>query len=228
MTDRAWATRVARELTAASREPGEDNQALYRRLTNETLDTVAVLEDRVDRERLELEELVQVIDGRLELECELQRQRIAAAEAVLDAVKVRRRLERAARNAETRARRAIGGTERDGVTSRHVRVDPSAWQTLAQEARRRQTALASFAGQIITEGASAFSAGAVTGHPSSRRRRSPGEGVPRPVDRVVRLRLASDSWQFVAAAAASTDLSAARYAGEVLEAAAHALDWRAQ
>ena len=63
--------------------------------------------------------------------------------------------------------------------------------------------------------------------PSTRRRRSPGEGGIQPTDRVVRLLLASGAWEAIADSAGAADTTAARYAGEALEAAARALGWRA-
>ena len=227
MSERRWAARVARELIVTARDPGEDALSVYRRLIEQTADHVTVLEDRVEQERLELEDLVHLIEGPLEQECELARQRIAAAEAVLEGEKVRRRLERKARNAETRARRAIEEGGPDGVISRHVLVDPGAWQTLAHEARRRRVSLMTLSAQVLAAEAAALENGGATERPSTRQRRSPGEGEPQPTDRVIRLRLASEAWETMADAAAVTGASTARYAGEILETAAHALGWRA-
>lgn len=227
MIEKRWAARVARDLIIIAREPGEDDRFVVRRVIGETADLLVGLEDRADQERLELEELVQLVVGRLEQEGEIARQRIAAAEAVLEAETERRRLERKATQAETRARRAIAGAEREGVLSRHVLVDPGAWQTLAREARHQRTMLMTLTGQALEAEAAALEVGDVTGLPSTRRRRSPGEDDPLPIDRVVRLLLASDRWEGICDAAAVVDTSAARYAGEVLEAAAHAFGWRA-
>jgi len=224
--ERLWAARVARDLIVTARRPVEDDLSLYRRLIDETVETVADLNDRAAQERLELEELVQLVDARLEQECEIARQRIAAAEAVLEADKERRRIECKAKQAETRACRAIEGSERDGVISRHVLVDPGAWQALAREARRQRTTLMTLAGEALASEAAALAIGEVTGTPSSRRRRSPGEREPRPADRVVRLDLGVEAWETIADAAAAAEISTARYAGEVLEAAGHVVGWR--
>lgn len=227
MTERRWAARVARDLIVAARNPGEDDLSTYRRLIDETGETIANLNDRAGQERLELEELVRLVNGRLEQECEIARQRIAAAEAVLEADKERRRIERKAKQAETRARRAIEGSERDGVISRHVLVDPGAWQALAREARRQRTMLMALAGEALASEAASLGVGGVSGPPSARRRRSPAEQDPRPTDRVVRLILAPDAWEAIADTAAAACATTARHAGEVLEAAAHAVGWRA-
>lgn len=228
VTERRWAAHVARELIVTARDPGENDLSVYRRLIEQTVDRVAVLSDRVEQERIELEELVQVIEGQLEQESQLARERIAAAEAVLKTEEATRRLERKARNAETRARRAIEEGRADGVISRHVLVDPGAWQTLVREARRQRTMVMTLAGRALAAEAAALEAGDVTGLPSMRQRRSPGERDARPTDRVARLRLALEAWQVIAHAAASAETSAGRYAGEVVEATAHALGWRSQ
>jgi hypothetical protein len=222
-----WATRVARDLIVTARVPGEHDGIVVRRLIGETVDVLAELEDRAEQERLELEELVDLVVARLEQEGEIARQRIAAAEAVLEAEKVRRRLERKARNAETRARRAIEEAGPNGVISRHVVVDPRAWQTLTREARRQRVMLMTLAGQVLAAEIAAHKSGDVTGPPSARRRRSPGEREPQPDDRVVRLLLDTEAWEAIADAAATADMTAARYAGEVLEAAGYSVGWRA-
>lgn len=226
MGENRWATRVARDLIVTARVPGENDGVVVRRLIGETVDVLVDLEDRTEQERLELEELVELVLARLEQEGEIARQRIAAAEAVLEAEKAKRRLERQARNAETRVRRAIEEVGPEGVISRHVLVDPGAWQTLAREARRQRVMLMTLAGQVLAAETVALTGGDLTGLPSTRRRRSPGEQDPLPIDRVVRLRLAPDTWEAMAHAAATIDVTAARYAGEILEATAHALGWR--
>ncbi|HZJ28143.1 MAG TPA: hypothetical protein VFF40_14215 [Acidimicrobiia bacterium] len=227
MGENRWATRVARDLIVTARVPGENDGVVVRRLIGETVDVLTELEDRAEQERLELEELVELVMARLEHEGEIARQQIAAAEAMLAAEKVRRRLERRARNAETRARRVMQEAGREGMISRHVLVDLGAWQLLGREARRQRTTLMSLAGQVLAVEVAAIEAGGVVGSPSTRRRRSPGEGEPRPTDRVVRLLLAPGAWDAIVGAAGTADTSAGRYAGEALELAAHANGWRA-
>jgi len=222
-----WATRVARDLIVTARIPGEHDGVVVRRLIGETVDVLVDLEDRTERERLELEELVELVVARLEQECEIARQRIAAAEAVLEAEKARRRLERQARNAETRARRAMEGAGPDGVISRHVLVDPRAWQTLAREARRQRTTVMAFVGHVLAVEVEALGAGDLTDPPSARRRRSPAEGAAQPTDRVARLELAVVAWETIVETAATMGMTTARYVGEVPEAAAHVVGWRA-
>ena len=112
------------------------------------------------------------------------------------------------------------------MISRHVLIDPTAWQILAREARRRRTTLMNLAGKVLITEAAALERGGVTGLPSTRRRRSPGEGRPQPTDRVVRLLGPPEVFDALADAAATTETSTARYMGAVLEAAAHTLGWR--
>jgi hypothetical protein len=222
-----WATRVARDLIVTARVPGENDGVVVRRLIGETVDALTDLEDRAEQERLELKELVGLVVARLEQEGEIARQRIAAAEAVLEAEKVRRRLERHASNVETRARRAIERVGSDTVISRHVLVDPGAWKVLAGEARSRQVTLMTLAGRALAEEIVALEGGDAMAPPSARRRRSPGERDPYPTDRVVRLLLVPKAWETISSIAAATSTTTARYAGEVLEAAAHVFGWRA-
>jgi hypothetical protein len=44
----------------------------------------------------------------------------------------------------------------------------------------------------------------------------------------VRVLLTADAWNTLVDAAAATDVTSARYGGEILEAAAHELGWRAR
>lgn len=74
MIERRWAARVARDLIITARDPGEDDRVVVRRVIDETVDTIADLEDRAEHERLELEELVQLVVARLEQEGEIARQ----------------------------------------------------------------------------------------------------------------------------------------------------------
>ena len=134
MGENRWATRVARDLIITARVPGESDGVVVRRLIGETVDVLTDLEDRAEQERLELEELVDLVVARLEQEGEIARQRIAAAEKLLEAEKARRDLERRVRNAETRVRRALEEGGPDSVISRHVLVDPGAWRALGREA----------------------------------------------------------------------------------------------
>jgi chorismate mutase len=202
--------------------------SVYGRLIEETCGAIEALDARSEQVRFELEELVQLVEGRLEHEREIARRRIAAAEAILEADKERRQLERTAKQAEKRARRAMVGAEGNGVLARHILVDPGAWQVLAREARRKRTLLMTLAGQTLASEAAVLASGEVTGPPSSRRRRSPGENHPQPTNRVVRVLLTADAWNTLVDAAAATDVTSARYGGEILEAAALELGWRAR
>jgi len=143
---------------------------------------------------------------------EIAERRLAAAEQILTAEKERRAVDAKARRAETRARRDTEGP-RAGVASRHLDVDPSAWQALRGQARRNKTTLMALAGIALTDEAARVEAGELDGFPSSRRRRSPGEAPPRPVDRVVRLVITEVAWQQLADATAQCGLTVARYAG---------------
>jgi hypothetical protein len=111
------------------------------------------------------------------------------------------------------------------VISCHVKVDPEAWQILRHEARRRRASLMRVVGTALSEEVAKYAAGEVRDAPSSRRYRSPGEDSPCPIDRVIRVVITPETWMGIADAASATGLTAARYAGEVIEAAAHEAGW---
>ena len=220
-----WADRTARDLIQSSWQPGEDMAERRRRVIAGTSKEIERLDAQLQHEQDELELLASLVVEKLEIERTIAERRLAAANQILAAEKQRRALEAAARRAEVRARRAAEGP-REGVISRHVDVDPSAWQVLGVEARRNRTTLMTLVGAVLTEEAVRLASGEVRGSPSSRRRRSPGEEAPRPTNQVIRLLLAEHHWQGLADAAAACGLTVARYAGEVIEATAHHVGWR--
>ena len=221
MTRDAWAERTARELIQSAWRPGEDIVERRTRVIAETVEEIERLDARLQHEHDDLAMLAALVVEKLDLECQIAERRLAAAEQILTAEKQRRTLDAKARRAEARGRRATEGPT-PGVVSRHLDVDPSAWQALRAHARRDRTTLMVLAGFALTDEAARVAAGELDGSPSSRRRRSPGERPPRPVDRVVRLVITEAAWQHLADAAARCDLTVARYAGEVIEARAHA------
>jgi hypothetical protein len=225
MSRDGWAERAARDLLHSSWRPDEDVADRRIRVIIETVTEIERLDEQLHREHEDLEILATLVIEKFQIEREIAERRLAAATQILEADKERRTLDAAIRRAEARVRRATEGP-REGVISRHVQVDRSAWQALGREARRTQTTLMILVGAAITEEAARLTAGELSGDPSSRRRRSPGEAAPHPTNRVVRLLLTEDCWQGLADAAAACGLTVARYAGEVIEATAHDVGWR--
>ncbi len=220
-----WAERTARDLIQSSWRPGEDMADGRSRVIADTVNEIEKLDAQLREEQDDLEVLTALVVEKLELERTIAERRLAAANQILAAEKQRRALDSAARLAEIRARRA-SESPREAVISRHVDVDPSAWQVLRRQARQTRTTLMALVGAALAEEAAALTAGEAGGPPSARRRRSPGEMAARPMDRVVRLVLVDDTWQRLADAAAQCEFTIARYAGEVIEAIAHDLGWR--
>jgi predicted DNA-binding ribbon-helix-helix protein len=220
-----WAERTARELIQSAWRPGEDIAERRTRVIAETIEEIERLDDQLQHEHDDLAMLTALVVEKLELERQIAERHLAAAEQILETDKERRALDAQARRAETRARRATEGP-RLGVVARHLDLDPSAWQALNERARRDRITLMALAGGALTNEAAGIAAGELHGSPSSRRRRSPGEGPPRPADRVARLVITEVAWQQLADAAAQSGLTVARYAGEVIEARAHELGWR--
>ncbi len=115
-------------------------------------------------------------------------------------------------------------TARRGISVR-IAVDDDAWAFLTEMTRRERATLASRIGGLIdTETESSASA---NGSPSSRRRRSPGEGEPVPKRRSLRVHTTDQSLDQIRDAARASSISFERYLGELVEAQAHELGWRA-
>ena len=82
-------------------------------------------------------------------------------------------------------------------------------------------------GELATVEADQLTSGDVTGTPASRRRRSPGENLPRPTRRFLRILTDDERWAVLRVNAHDNNLTIIRYLGEVAEAEAHHLGWRA-
>lgn len=108
-----------------------------------------------------------------------------------------------------------------------IAVDPDAWATLKREAVRRRLWLVWWIGEMVRIELDALAADEVSGRPSTRRRRSPGEDDPQPRQRFLRIDIDDERWSAFRAAALDVELGVGRYVGELAEAAAHEVGWRA-
>ena len=93
--------------------------------------------------------------------------------------------------------------------------------------RRVVSADGSRRGRPVRIEVEALEAGEVSGRPSTRRRRSPGEVETDPRTRFLRIDVDDDHWSAFRAAALDVELGVGRYVGELAEAAAHEVGWRA-
>ena len=156
-------------------------------------------------------------EAHTELEADRERQ---AVEAQLR--RLRRQVERASRHRER-------PTGRRSTRSAHLLVDPDAWAVLKRTALERRTTVAGVLTQLIVaeldraqKGAAAITSRA------NRRRRSPGEGTPKPDARVARLDCDDETWHRLRLAAGDIGVPLGRYLGEIVEAAAFERGWRAR
>ena len=83
-------------------------------------------------------------------------------------------------------------------------------------------------GQLVAAEVELIRAGLAERLPSGRRRRSPGEALPQPVRKSLRIFVDEDHWPTFALHVSRSPLTVGRYVGELVEAAAHDSGWRAQ
>jgi hypothetical protein len=82
-------------------------------------------------------------------------------------------------------------------------------------------------GELVRAEVRQLATGGVTGTPASRRRRGPRETEPAPRLRFLRVGIDGETWTACRLAAIDLDMTAARYLGEIVEAEARRLGWRA-
>jgi hypothetical protein len=182
------------------------------------------VEARVEEEREKLAQFKELFERRhalYEEQAELRRQRTLTERRIRA---VEQREERERRRAERRVVSADGSRRGRPV---RIEVDDGAWAVLKREAAVRRVWLVWWLGDLVRVEAESIAAGEVSGPPSSRRRRSPGEGDPTSRRRFLRVDVDDDRWAALRAAAMETPLTVGRYVGELAEAAAYELGWRA-
>ena len=110
-----------------------------------------------------------------------------------------------------------------------VVVDPSAWESYREFSRLRLfQVIGTSVGQLVAAEVELIRAGRAERIPSSRRRCSPGEALPLPVTKSLRISVDEDLWPTFALHVSRGSLTVGRYVGELVEAAAHDSGWRAQ
>lgn len=186
---------------------------------------IAGVEDRVEEERVKLarfSELFQQRQALYDKEASLRREQLRMEQKV-------RALEQRAERERLRSERFVSSANgsRRGRPVR-VEVDPDAWAVVKREAFRRQLWLVWWIGDLVRIELDALAAGEVSGRPSTRRRRSPGEDEPQPRQRFLRIDVDDEHWSAFRAVALEVELGVGRYVGELAEAAAHEAGWRAR
>jgi hypothetical protein len=173
---------------------------------------VALIEDRLARRTALLDELSVLADQENEAQVLLRR-----AERKLD----RRLHQRAAIDVQAdRSRRG---------RMVKVVVDPTAWESYREFSRLRLfQVIGTSVGQLVAAEVELIRAGTRRAHPERPATRSPGEAVPQPVTKSLRIFVDEDLWPTFALHVSRGALTVGRYVGELVEAAAHDNGWRAQ
>ena len=167
---------------------------------------------------------------------ELFQQRHALYEEQAWLRRERLQMEQKVRALEQRAERERLRSERLAASSDgsrrgrpvRVEVDPEAWAVVKREAVRLRVWLVWWVGDLVRIEVDSLAAGEVSGRPSTRRRRSPGEETLQPRRRFLRIDVGDEHWIAFRAAALDVDLGVGRYVGELAEAAAYDVGWRAR
>jgi hypothetical protein len=190
----------------------------------ETNEELVDLKARADAEAEKLGQLERLLGRKRELLREIGLMQQARTEAEKATRAAERRLEFERRRFERLGQRPNG--PRDGRPVR-VDVDDGAWAVLRRDVVAQGTYLIWRMGELVRFEIGQLDAGTVSGRPSSRRRRAPGEGDPMPRRRFLRIQVDDETWRAFRLAAVGLGVSSARYLGEIAEAEAHRLGWRA-
>lgn len=180
------------------------------------------LTERLEVERLKVAELNELQAHKRALLVELRALDQERTAAVKETKDIERRLKFQQQQTEQAGR--IKGP-RYGRPVR-VDVDDGAWEAIRLVTIEQRTTLRFYVGELVTAEAALLGATPDLGPPSSRRRRSPGEGSPRPRRRFLRIEVDDNTWTTIRLAATTTGLATSRYLGQVIEADAHCLGWR--
>lgn len=182
------------------------------------------LGEQVRAERVLVDELETLLEGRRRLFAELERLHLRARDAETNLRRAERSLTR------ERAREVEPDTQGDRVRRGQmvkVSVDDGAWVVFEVDAKRRRRWLGWELGQLVAAEVALDVSGDAVGLPVTRRRRGPGEGEPCPVLRSLRIFVDEDLWPQFAALVSKHPMTIGRYVGELVEAEAHRLGWRA-
>lgn len=220
--DRPW------EPTPEMRE--RERAVERRRLERLDLDLIDTAQDLVDLKRTAEDEeqkvahMKRLLARKRELLTEITMIQRARTEAEKETRAAERQLEFERRRAERLGQRTNG--PRDGRPVR-IDVDEGAWAALQRDAVAQGTYLIWRIGELVRAEVHQLAAGDVTGTPASRRRRGPNEVDPDPRLRFLRIEVDDETWRAIRLAALDRGQTLARYLGEIAEAEAHRLGWRA-
>lgn len=189
---------------------------------DQTLDSIEALTLEVRSEREKVELLEQLLDERMQMLGELHRLAVREREANVAVARAERAL--AAERMKPAPRPDDGSRKRSGRLVRVI-ADEGAWQVLRVDAERRRQSLGVRLAQLVA--AEVDSDVDRSQPPSRRRRRGPGEGTPAPKVHALRVFATEDTWASLRVAALELHLGLGAYVGELAEAEAHRLGWRA-
>lgn len=185
---------------------------------------IAPLAEQVAAEQARVEELGALLDERRRLLGQLTRLSLEVRDAHTQLRRAERALERErARAAEPDVQ---GERKRRGRTVKLL-VDPDALEAFSADARRRYRWTGWALRDLILAEVDGIASGDLQGLPESRRRHSPGEGDPTRTQRSLRVFIDEDRWPEFVTLARRSGLTVGRYLGQLVEAAAHEIGWRA-
>lgn len=214
-TPKAWEVtqeRAYAEVRARQLEDGIDH----------TLDSIEALSIEVQQERERVELLEKLLDERRQLLGELNRLAVREREATVAVGRAERAL--ATERSKPMPRPDDGVRKRSGRLVRVV-ADGRAWQTLRVEAERTSEDLGVYLARLVTAETADECDRRVA--PMERRRRSPGEGRPDRVIHALRVFVTEDVWVRFRIHSKELGLTLGAYVGQLAEAEAHRLGWRA-
>ena len=195
------------------------------------LDLIDTAQDLVDRKRKAEDEqqkvahMKRLLARKRELLTEIAMIQRDRTEAEKETRAAERQLEFGRRRAERLGQRTNG--PRDGRPVR-IDVDGGAWAVLHRDAVAQGTYLIWRMGELVQAEVQQLAADDVTGMPASRRRRGPGEADPSPRRRFLRIDVDDETWRAFRLVTVDNSRTSARYLGEIAEAEAHRLGWRAR
>ncbi len=186
---------------------------------------IAPLAELVEAERARVRELEALLNERHRLLGELTR----FGREIRDAHTRIRGAERALERERARAGEpdVQGDRKRRGRTVK-LMVDPAAFEAFSDDARRRYYWTGWALRDLIVAELDGTSAGDLQDVPETRRRRSPGESDPAPAQRSLRVFIEEDRWPEFVTLSRRSGLTVGRYLGQLVEAAAHEIGWRAE
>jgi hypothetical protein len=221
--DRPWEPSL--EMKERARESERQRQEQLDAALIDSAQELAEMKGKVEAEAEKTALMTRLLGRKQDLLAELgalQRERLEAQKTTRTA---ERRLELDRRRAERLGSRTYG--PRNGRPVR-IDVDDGAWAVVQRDVIANRTSMIGHIGHLVTVEVEQLAAHQVTGSPSGRHRRSPGEGDPAPHRRFLRVHVDDDTWTALRVAATDIGITVTRYLGELVEAEAHRLGWRAE